>query len=81
MPVCVAAKLRGIKVYLHESDITPGLANRISIRFANRIFTTFKETLDYLPKDKKSLLIGLPSKAGHFKRHNKSCRRLSCFSE
>ncbi len=59
VPVVAAAKLRGIKVYLHESDLTPGLANKISSRFADKIFTTFRETMDLLPKE-KSVLTGSP---------------------
>ena len=54
VPVCVAAKLLRIPVLLHESDLTPGLANKI--RFCNHIFTTFEDTKKYLPKGKASLI-------------------------
>ncbi|MBF0430134.1 MAG: undecaprenyldiphospho-muramoylpentapeptide beta-N-acetylglucosaminyltransferase [Fibrobacteria bacterium] len=50
VPVTVAAKWLKVPVILHESDITPGLANRISIRFAKKICTAFPETGDYLPE-------------------------------
>ncbi|WNB91394.1 undecaprenyldiphospho-muramoylpentapeptide beta-N-acetylglucosaminyltransferase [Bacillus sp. NEB1478] len=43
VPVVIAAKLRNIPVYIHESDITPGLANKISSKFATKIFVTFDE--------------------------------------
>ncbi|MGX7112629.1 undecaprenyldiphospho-muramoylpentapeptide beta-N-acetylglucosaminyltransferase [Gemella cuniculi] len=56
VPVCVAAKLLRIPVVLHESDLTPGLANKINIKFCNHIFTTFEDTLKYLPKEKSSLI-------------------------
>lgn len=56
VPVCIAAKLLKIPVILHESDLTPGLANKINIRFSNHIFTTFEDTLKYLPKGKASLI-------------------------
>lgn len=56
VPVCVAAKLLRIPVLLHESDLTPGLANKINIRFCNHIFTTFEDTQKYLPKGKASLI-------------------------
>ncbi|MEK4485569.1 undecaprenyldiphospho-muramoylpentapeptide beta-N-acetylglucosaminyltransferase [Psychrobacillus sp. FSL H8-0484] len=52
VPVVLAAKLMNIPVVIHESDITPGLANKISINFAEQIFTVFEETLKYLPKEK-----------------------------
>ncbi|MFK8242854.1 MULTISPECIES: undecaprenyldiphospho-muramoylpentapeptide beta-N-acetylglucosaminyltransferase [unclassified Facklamia] len=49
VPVAIAAKLLKIPIVLHESDVTPGLANKISIRFANHIFTTFEQTAEHLP--------------------------------
>lgn len=52
VPVVLAAKSLGIPVYIHESDITPGLANKIAGKFATKIFVTFKRTLDYIPSDK-----------------------------
>lgn len=52
VPVGIAAKLLKIPIILHESDVTPGLANKINIKFANTIFTTFKQTENYLPSNK-----------------------------
>ena len=43
VPVVVGAWLRHVPTVIHESDLTPGLANRISARFAARIATTFEE--------------------------------------
>ncbi len=56
VPVVLAAKSLKIPVYIHESDITPGLANKIASKFATRIFVTFKKTLDYLPVDKSEYI-------------------------
>ncbi|MCL6444162.1 MAG: undecaprenyldiphospho-muramoylpentapeptide beta-N-acetylglucosaminyltransferase [Alicyclobacillus sp.] len=52
VPVVIGAWLNHVPVILHESDLTPGLANRISMRFAHTICTTFRESEKYLPKDK-----------------------------
>ncbi|BAZ44570.1 UDP-N-acetylglucosamine--N-acetylmuramyl-(pentapeptide) pyrophosphoryl-undecaprenol N-acetylglucosamine transferase [Chondrocystis sp. NIES-4102] len=52
VPVVLASRLNNIPVITHESDLTPGLANRINMNFAQKICTTFPETLKYLPKDK-----------------------------
>lgn len=52
VPVVIAAKLLKIPVVIHESDVTPGLANKIALPFASHIFTIFKQTLNYLPKEK-----------------------------
>ncbi|GGA27097.1 undecaprenyldiphospho-muramoylpentapeptide beta-N-acetylglucosaminyltransferase [Psychrobacillus lasiicapitis] len=54
VPVAIAAKLANIPVVIHESDLTPGLANKIASSFAEHIFTVFEETLNYLPKEKAS---------------------------
>ena len=50
MPVVIAAKSLNIPTIIHESDLTPGLANKIALKFAKKIYTTFEETLNYLPK-------------------------------
>ena len=47
---------------LHESDYTPGLANRISLRFAKKICLTFPETMRYVPQD-KAVVTGTPIRA------------------
>lgn len=52
VPVVLAAKMRRIPVIVHESDMTPGLANKIALPFAKQICTTFPETLQHLPKGK-----------------------------
>ena len=43
VPVVAAAFLLGIPVLAHESDLTPGLANRISALFAKKVATTFPQ--------------------------------------
>ncbi|RIP32788.1 undecaprenyldiphospho-muramoylpentapeptide beta-N-acetylglucosaminyltransferase [Staphylococcus gallinarum] len=52
VPVVIAAKSLNIPTIIHESDLTPGLANKISLKFAKKIYTTFEDTLQYLPNDK-----------------------------
>ena len=52
VPVVLGAKKNNIPVIVHESDITPGLANKIAMSSARVICTTFPETLEYLPKGK-----------------------------
>jgi UDP-N-acetylglucosamine--N-acetylmuramyl-(pentapeptide) pyrophosphoryl-undecaprenol N-acetylglucosamine transferase len=59
VPVVVGAWLNRIPVVIHESDMTPGLANRLSIPFANRVCVTFPETLQAV-KDGKGVCTGLP---------------------
>lgn len=50
VPVAAGAHHHKIPVIAHESDMTPGLANKISARFATKICTTFPDTVKDLPK-------------------------------
>jgi UDP-N-acetylglucosamine--N-acetylmuramyl-(pentapeptide) pyrophosphoryl-undecaprenol N-acetylglucosamine transferase len=59
VPVVLAAKKRKIPTIIHESDMTPGLANRLCIPSAAKICANFPETLNYLPKG-KAVLTGTP---------------------
>ncbi|GIN59686.1 UDP-N-acetylglucosamine--N-acetylmuramyl-(pentapeptide) pyrophosphoryl-undecaprenol N-acetylglucosamine transferase 2 [Lederbergia ruris] len=59
VPVILAAKTLRIPVFIHESDITPGLANKISQRFATKIFTSFEEAKKFFPEH-KTTVIGSP---------------------
>lgn len=52
VPVVLGAKKNKIPVIIHESDITPGLANKIAMPSARVICSTFPETLQYVPKGK-----------------------------
>ena len=59
VPVVLAAKTCGVPAIIHESDITPGLANRIAIKGASKVCCNFPETLKYLPSE-KAVLTGSP---------------------
>ena len=43
-PVVVGAWLKGIPVVAHESDLTPGLANRLAQRFTTTLCVNFEDT-------------------------------------
>ncbi len=59
VPVVLAAGRRHIPVVCHESDLTPGLANKLSMPSATKVCCNFPETLPYLPKG-KAVLTGCP---------------------
>jgi UDP-N-acetylglucosamine--N-acetylmuramyl-(pentapeptide) pyrophosphoryl-undecaprenol N-acetylglucosamine transferase len=52
VPVVIGAWLNRVPLLIHESDLTPGLANRISIPFATGVCTTFPETGGMLKAEK-----------------------------
>lgn len=81
VPVIIAAKFLGIPVLIHESDLTPGLANKISQKFATKVFTSFDETKKFFPSHKttvigspirKEILEGSADKGREFLDFNKS---------
>ena len=59
VPVVRAAGKLGIPCVIHESDMTPGLANKLCIPVAARICCNFPETLEHMPKE-KAFLTGSP---------------------
>lgn len=59
VPVVQAAKGLHIPVIIHESDMTPGLANKLAIPAATKVCCNFPETIPYLPEG-KAVLTGSP---------------------
>ncbi|HIS26272.1 MAG TPA: undecaprenyldiphospho-muramoylpentapeptide beta-N-acetylglucosaminyltransferase [Candidatus Pullilachnospira intestinigallinarum] len=59
VPVVIAAGRLKIPAIIHESDMTPGLANRLCMSSAVKICCNFPETVEKLPAD-KAVLTGTP---------------------
>lgn len=59
VPVVLAAKRKKVPCVLHESDLSPGLANKLCIPSATAICANFPETLSHLPEE-KAYLTGSP---------------------
>ena len=59
VPVVLAGKKCKVPTIIHESDMTPGLANKISIPSATKVCCNFPETLGHLPEG-KAVLTGSP---------------------
>jgi len=59
VPVVRAAATLHIPCIIHESDMTPGLANKLCISAAKKVCCNFPETVACLPKD-KAVLTGSP---------------------
>jgi UDP-N-acetylglucosamine--N-acetylmuramyl-(pentapeptide) pyrophosphoryl-undecaprenol N-acetylglucosamine transferase len=59
VPVVVAAGRLKIPALIHESDMTPGLANKLCIPSAVKVCCNFPETVNSLPKE-KAVLTGTP---------------------
>ncbi len=59
VPVVIAAGHLHIPCVIHESDMTPGLANKLCAKHASMFACNFPETLQYLPKG-KGVVTGTP---------------------
>lgn len=59
VPVVRAAGSLGIPCIIHESDMTPGLANKLCIPVAKKVCCNFPETFSMLPPS-KAVLTGSP---------------------
>lgn len=78
VPVVLAAKACHIPAIIHESDITPGLANRIAIRGARKVCCNFPETMEYLPESKR-VLTGSPIRGELFSGNSAAAAKLCGF--
>lgn len=66
VPVVIAAYLNKVPVIAHESDITPGLANKLATPFCTKICVTFPESLKAIKGD-KGIITGTPIREELFK--------------
>lgn len=58
IPAVISGWFLGVPIFLHESDIVPGLSNRFLSRFALEVFISFLRTEYFSPK--KMILVGNP---------------------
>ena len=80
LPVVVAAWLRGILVIAHESDVTPGLANRLSFYFVTRMCLSFEETKKYFSNSQKCEVTGTPIRPSLYHGKAESAKRFCGFA-
>jgi len=78
LPVVFGAWMNGIPVVVHESDLTPGLANRLSFPMSRFVCATFRESLPHLPR-KKTVYVGAIIRDGLGSGSAEAGRRLCGF--
>ena len=79
VPVVRAAAALKIPCIIHESDMTPGLANKLCIPVAKKVCCNFPETLRTLPAD-KAVLTGSPIREELTKGSKSAARSLCKFN-
>ncbi len=65
VPVVMGAYLNRVPVIAHESDMTPGLANKLAVPFCTKVCVTFPESLNKI-KNNKGVLTGTPIRSELF---------------
>ncbi|MBQ9436874.1 MAG: undecaprenyldiphospho-muramoylpentapeptide beta-N-acetylglucosaminyltransferase [Lachnospiraceae bacterium] len=79
VPVVRAAGHLKIPCILHESDMTPGLANKLCIPVCKKICCNFPETLKLLPEN-KAILTGTPIREELMKGSKEQAMQLCGFT-
>lgn len=80
VPVVMAAKKAKVPAIIHESDMTPGLANKLCFSSASKICCNFPETIDKLPNG-KAVLTGSPIRQELLKGDAAKARELCDFHD
>lgn len=80
VPVVIAAKQCKIPAIIHESDMTPGLANKLCIPSAARVCCNFPETVSSLPEN-KAVLTGTPIRQELMDGNKESAREFCGFTD
>lgn len=79
VPVAVGGFLNHVPVVAHESDITPGLANKLAAPFADRVCCTFPEAMKYI-KGNKGVVTGTPIRSELFDGNRSDGLKMCGFS-
>ena len=80
VPVVIAAGKLKIPAIIHESDMTPGLANKLCIPSASKVCCNFPETVKNLPAD-KAVLTGTPIRQELLSGDQEAARRFCGFTD
>lgn len=76
LPACIAGWLLLTPIFLHESDVSPGLANKIASKMSLEIFTAYPiEKIQYFPA-KKMIAVGNPLRREILEGSDKEAKKL-----
>ncbi|MBA4336925.1 undecaprenyldiphospho-muramoylpentapeptide beta-N-acetylglucosaminyltransferase [bacterium] len=81
IPVMFAARLLKIPTILHESDITPGLANKVSAKKVSVLCLAHHESQRYFMKHKNKIVTGNPVRESVFQGNSEQAYKITGFSK
>jgi UDP-N-acetylglucosamine--N-acetylmuramyl-(pentapeptide) pyrophosphoryl-undecaprenol N-acetylglucosamine transferase len=76
VPVMLAARLLKIPIFIHESDVVPGLSNRLFNKYASKIFLSFPGTEIKISKPEKVSLVGNPIRKGLLEGSSEEAKKI-----
>ena len=79
VPVVLAAHIHRVPIVIHESDMTPGLANKIALPHANKICCNFPETKEQFSD--RATVTGTPIRQELFQGESKKAFDFCGFAE
>ena len=74
VPVVLAARKSGAKVFLHEQNAFPGIANKYLARYAEKVFLGFEEGSVHFRDKKKLVFSGNPVRKEFYDADKKASR-------
>ncbi|HSW97719.1 MAG TPA: UDP-N-acetylglucosamine--N-acetylmuramyl-(pentapeptide) pyrophosphoryl-undecaprenol N-acetylglucosamine transferase [Candidatus Saccharimonadales bacterium] len=74
VPVCLAGRLLGIPVIIHEQTLEAGLANKFIAQFAAKICISWPSSINFFPKQ-KTVLTGNPLPTSMFNNISNDAKR------
>lgn len=81
IPVIYAAHLQKIPVILHESDVSPGLANKITAKKASILCLAYFETQQYFPRNQRKVVTGNPVREKVLKGNPENAYKITDFKK
>jgi len=69
-----------IVLFVHESDVVPGIANRVGAKFADKIFVSFEESKKYFKKKSRVVVTGNPVRKDVLKGNKENGMKLCGFN-
>ncbi len=80
VPVVIASSMVKVPAVIHESDMTPGLANKIASRYARKVCCNFPETIKHI-KDGKGVFTGSPVRKELFEGNKQKAKDFCQFTD
>ncbi len=80
VPVVIAGSTQKVPIIIHESDMTPGLANKIALPRATKVCCNFPETKETFPEG-RAIVTGTPIRQELFQGDKNAAKKYCGFED